>query len=748
MTAGGLHAAKTFLYSIQPINPFINLNKRTKMKRFTVLKTLLVAVGLCAGGNAWAATETYNIQTQIVAGYSTGNTTTGQKVNFYLKGAVETTEETLVKLNSLSNSGGDSYSLGNHIYLAGWSNNYWWIRGTGYNVLYNNKTNQNQRFAIVGLSKGDKFTITLSTGSLAFHTSNVYLESDETKTNVTADAAIASCTTLTSGATYVVSDDALGEDGSINVALVTTGAAVGITKIVIETSEAETMGAPSIKATGANEGTRTITITPGVGSGGSEATATYYTLDGSEPSSSNGTSYSAPFDITETTTIKAISYLSAVAGTVATNTIEAGTTLTLANATVTHSANGQYTISSNQSSVIGNPTATIHYQVDGGVEQTTSDASVVVPVTADGSLKYWLTADGYTATSEQNATIYGPVAYAATTTLNFCISNNNNWATYGENYGSGVAINTDDTDHTYYKYYDAETSTTIGEGLLAVSQIYGNGTNWAWRVQRYYGGVAPYNNEEFVALLDLEAGQIVQISCYSAPSSTTNLTAVPAATYTGTYTYIVSNDGDAFFSLAKGNVMKTIKLCETTVSTTIGATGWTTFASEYALDLSGIEDATAYYASAVNGSSVTMTSTGATVAAGTGLMLKGTAGATVTIPVVASGSAIDGNKLVGVTAETAVDASENLYVLVSNGGTAEFQSLKDHGATIPAGKAYLNGAAGAKLRIVFDGDATGIEAVEATESVDSGVIYNLAGQRVAAPTKGIYIKNGKKILVK
>ena len=86
----------------------------------------------------------------------------------------------------------------------------------------------------------------------------------------------------------------------------------------------------------------------------------------------------------------------------------------------------------------------------------------------------------------------------------------------------------------------------------------------------------------------------------------------------------------------------------TSVSATIGATGWTTFASSYALDLSGMTassgDVIAYYASSVDASSVTMTSTDATVAAGTGLMLKGTAGATVTIPVAASGDALSGKK--------------------------------------------------------------------------------------------------------
>jgi hypothetical protein len=195
---------------------------------------------------------------------------------------------------------------------------------------------------------------------------------------------------------------------------------------------------------------------------------------------------------------------------------------------------------------------------------------------------------------------------------------------------------------------------------------------------------------------------------------------------------------------------------EKTVSATIGSTGWTTYASPYALDLSRMTastgSVTAYYASAVGADKVTMTSTESTgVAAGEGLMLKGTTGATITIPVVGSGSAIAGNKLVGCTSSTPLSANANYYVLVNNGGTAEFQSLATNGATIPAGKAYLNASGdGARaLSIVFGEDeATGIENLTPTLSEGEGVVYNLRGQRVNAPTKGLYIKNGKKVIMK
>jgi hypothetical protein len=60
-------------------------------------------------------------------------------------------------------------------------------------------------------------------------------------------------------------------------------------------------------------------------------------------------------------------------------------------------------------------------------------------------------------------------------------------------------------------------------------------------------------------------------------------------------------------------------------------------------------------------------------------------------------------------------------------------------------------AAGVKaIRLNFDDSAaTAIDAVNAGEQTTvDGAIYNLSGQRVSQPTKGIYIINGKKVMMK
>ena len=45
------------------------------------------------------------------------------------------------------------------------------------------------------------------------------------------------------------------------------------------------------------------------------------------------------------------------------------------------------------------------------------------------------------------------------------------------------------------------------------------------------------------------------------------------------------------------------------------------------------------------------------------------------------------------------------------------------------------------------GDATGITTIE-NKKADDDTYYNLQGMRVAAPKKGIFIRNGKKIVLK
>ena len=70
--------------------------------------------------------------------------------------------------------------------------------------------------------------------------------------------------------------------------------------------------------------------------------------------------------------------------------------------------------------------------------------------------------------------------------------------------------------------------------------------------------------------------------------------------------------------------------------------------------------------------------------------------------------------------------------------------------TIKGFRAYLkdkNPAGSGEVKLYIDGVATAISEINA-DVQESGVIYNLAGQRVSKATRGIYVKNGKKVVVK
>ncbi len=152
----------------------------------------------------------------------------------------------------------------------------------------------------------------------------------------------------------------------------------------------------------------------------------------------------------------------------------------------------------------------------------------------------------------------------------------------------------------------------------------------------------------------------------------------------------------------------------------------------------------AYKVTAADASSVTLTAVNSTVAKNTGIILTGSESTNYNIPVVGSGTDISASNLL--VAANGTDNVTSAYVL-SDG---KFHPVAAAGVVIPAGKAYLpaGSLSAHELDITFDnGDVTGIEAVETQKTFD-GAFYNLNGQRVAQPAKGLYIVNGKKVVIK
>jgi hypothetical protein len=113
---------------------------------------------------------------------------------------------------------------------------------------------------------------------------------------------------------------------------------------------------------------------------------------------------------------------------------------------------------------------------------------------------------------------------------------------------------------------------------------------------------------------------------------------------------------------------------------------------------------------------------------------------------VAAESAMKG---VTINEQQVEDSENNIYVM--SGGL--FKALNGKTVTMPLHKAYLqleNSEPGAKLVFDFDDNVTGIDTiVDSSEVVGDGKTYNLQGVSVGDTTrKGVYIKNGKKFVVK
>lgn len=107
---------------------------------------------------------------------------------------------------------------------------------------------------------------------------------------------------------------------------------------------------------------------------------------------------------------------------------------------------------------------------------------------------------------------------------------------------------------------------------------------------------------------------------------------------------------------------------------------------------------------------------------------------------------ITGNELVAATADVAADGTQ--YCLAKLNGGVAFLKVQA-GVVIPAGKAYLQvQASGAKEYYMLGDEADAIETVGAKAEADGQAIYTLQGVRVANPTKGIYVRGGKKVVIK
>ena len=197
-----------------------------------------------------------------------------------------------------------------------------------------------------------------------------------------------------------------------------------------------------------------------------------------------------------------------------------------------------------------------------------------------------------------------------------------------------------------------------------------------------------------------------------------------------------------------------LEILSATESVTVTSAGYATYVSANNLDFTstGIKA----YTAKVNGASKSVVMTQINkVPAGTPVILYKEDGATENVPVATTTDTPAENDLIaGTGAAVATDGGEGKinYILNNVSGIGFYKAA---GQTVAANRAYLQttvDAATARMTMIFeDEDVTSIGEelrVKSEEFAPAADFYDLQGRKVAQPQKGLYIVNGKKVVLK
>ena len=159
----------------------------------------------------------------------------------------------------------------------------------------------------------------------------------------------------------------------------------------------------------------------------------------------------------------------------------------------------------------------------------------------------------------------------------------------------------------------------------------------------------------------------------------------------------------------------------------------------------------AAYTVKVNGKQAEYTLAGSEIPAGEAVLLISDNSATLQATVKNVTTTVGENDLLGVYAKTAASDLTNPTVLNAVGEKIGFYKLAAT-STLSANRAYLNYATGEAKEgfdLVDANETTGVESIDNSQfAIDNAPVYNLQGQRVVKAQKGVFIQNGKKVVVK
>ena len=185
-----------------------------------------------------------------------------------------------------------------------------------------------------------------------------------------------------------------------------------------------------------------------------------------------------------------------------------------------------------------------------------------------------------------------------------------------------------------------------------------------------------------------------------------------------------------------------------TETVSVSDAGYATYATKYNVEVPNDENVKVMTVK-VNEDKATITlnevAAKTVIPANTGILVKAPAGNCDFVVTSDKGETLANNDLKAATEDVTSDGA-TFFALTKMDTKVGFAVVKED-VKIPAGKAYLEvPAATAAKFFSLDGEATGINSVKTAKA--DGAYYTLEGVKTTKPVKGLYIHNGKKIVVK
>ena len=359
-----------------------------------------------------------------------------------------------------------------------------------------------------------------------------------------------------------------------------------------------------------------------------------------------------------------------------------------------------YNFSSDQSSITGTPDVTYSYEINSSKGTATS-----YEATEKGTLKVIVSADGYT--SAEKTVVINNILFNRSYNYDFSTLTSHSETTVGS--------------QTKYNSIGCQAYSLESD---AFENITLNGMSQLWAVT---------------------AGKTLGLMSRVGKGSVTYTGSFPEGSYFVGDNYASSTN---VLSYSQYGVVKELSVYTPLVTVSVSDAGYATYATTNNVVVPSDENVKVMTVK-VNDDNSTITlnkvDAGTVIPARTGILVKAPAGNCNFVVTSDEGTPLANNDLKAATEDVTSDG-EKFFALTKQGEKVGFALVAD-GVVIPAGKAYLEVPAGIAAKFFsLDGEVTGINNVKTAKA--DGAYYTLEGVKTTKPVKGLYIHNGKKIVVK